>query len=147
MLIGGLKGTMSAYGSLSMSSQTWGRSGYVHDYYDSSPTTFQQNSNMFNYGNTAMMNMQSTSTIAYTAGTFSTVASNIEAGTTIEDYQEEYVARSSARRGMGGNWAPPVFSPIGDGWDVILFLIVLAVGYGVVSVRKKQSEALIETKN
>jgi len=91
------------------------------------------------YGNSVTMNMQSTSSMGYTGGSFATAASNIVPGTTTLDCEGQYMAQSPGRTMMGGpGWQPPTTAPIGDGWDVVLFMVLLAAGYGVVSARRTQ---------
>jgi len=135
-------GATPVYGYMSPSSNAWGNSSYVNDYYYGERKAFQQQENMFNYGATATWDMQSTSTEIYTAATFSTAASNITAGMTLADYNEDYVERRTGIRKNG--WAPPTTAPIGDGWDVILFLLALAAGYGIIVYKQHK---LTKTNN
>jgi len=109
------------------SASSWGNNGLANDYYYGDQDPFQLDDNMFTYGSTATQDMYSTSSAYGPAATFETAASNIVAGTTLADFQ----AAQMRKAGKGNGWAPPTVAPIGDGWDVMLFLLLLAVGYGV----------------
>lgn len=132
LLIGGTS-TVSAYGYATCSS-SWGDNSYVHNYYYGEQKAFHQDENIFNYGSTATWDMYSTSAETYTSDIFYTAASNILVGSTLLGYEEDYVEGRTGMRKSG--WAPPVSAPIGDGWDVMLFLLILAAGYGLVQWRK-----------
>lgn len=66
---------------------------------------------------------------------FSTAASNIQPGTLYKESisAEEITTPRQAPRTPG---VPDVKTPIGDGWSVIVFLILLAIGYHVAAKRK-----------
>lgn len=134
---------IQTYGIEWSNSVSWGETGYVSDYYNggAQQNSFQIEDNIFNYGETFVQNMSSTAAMDFGEegeGQFSTVAESLDAGFTVEDYQY----KAMARRGVGKNqgWAPPDFDniPIGDGWDVLLFLVLLAVGYGVYVCKQRR---------
>jgi len=141
LLMGGV-GLMPMYGYMSYHNRTWGDNGYVHDYYYGERAHFQQDDNMFNYGSTATWDMYSTSTDVYTAASFATCASNIVAGSTLDEYQYDYVAKRTGRTLGGTGWQPPTAAPIGDGWDVMLFLLMLAGGVGFARYKKSDRFAV-----
>lgn len=113
------------------SAASWGNSGYVNDYYYGEQSAFELDDNMFNYGSTATQNMGSTSSCDYSPGAISTAASNIVAGSTLAGYQAQTVARAASRGGRDHQWETDDSAPIGDGWDVMLLLCLMAVAYGV----------------
>ncbi len=117
-------------------SSSWGRSGYVSDYYHGERTVFEQDENMFDYGSSFVQDFQSTSTVRTNAqsvyGMLYTAADNITPGSTTADYAEDYTGR--VKRGLGFNPITPgvpTIAPIGDSWDVLLLLCLMAVAYGV----------------
>ncbi len=114
-------------------SSSWGRSGYVSDYYHGERTVFEQDENMFDYGNSFVQDFQSTSTVRTNAqsvyGMLYTAADNITPGSTTADYAEDYTRRVMRR--VPGVPGGDIHIPIGDGWDVMLLLCLMAVAYGI----------------
>lgn len=77
------------------------------------------------------------------SGGFYTSASAVRGGvTTYDTYNPaEDGCRVNAPRRMPG--VPDIFpTPIGDGWEVWLFMAILAAGYGFVKERRNKSEEL-----
>ncbi|MCQ2341011.1 MAG: hypothetical protein MJZ48_00925 [Paludibacteraceae bacterium] len=132
-MLGGLSVSAQSFGSMSSTSATWGNSGYVNDYYYGEQSAFQTDDNMFNYGNSFVQDMGSTSSDMFAVSSrMRTAASSLVAGSTLMGYEE-----SQVRASRGGGIAPPTVAPIGDGWDVLLFLMLLAIGYGVYVYKQK----------
>jgi len=129
LLLGGTDAFAQRFGS----SSSWGNNGLANDYYYGDRSAFQMDDNMFTYGSTATQNMASTSSAYNPAATFETAASHIVAGSTLADFQAAQIRKAD----KGNGWAPPVAAPIGDGWDVMLFMLLLAVGYGVYVYRRR----------
>lgn len=133
-MLGGLYVSAQNFGSVSTSA-SWGNNGYVNDYYYGEQTAFQLDDNVFNYGSSATQDIGSTSSDLFGESAYiRTAASSIVAGSTLMGYEMSQVSLRGGRG--GGGIAPPVVAPIGDGWDVLLFLLLLAVGYGVCAYRK-----------
>ncbi|MCQ2311111.1 MAG: hypothetical protein MJZ64_05110 [Paludibacteraceae bacterium] len=132
-LINCLAAPAQNYGSTSSQSPSWGNNGYVNDYYYGEQTAFQQDENMFNYGSTPVQDMNTTSSEVFRGGgTYNVAARNIEPGSTLASYSNE-----KTNGGNKGGWAPPVSAPIGDGWDVYAFLLLLA---GVVAFCRRRAK-------
>ncbi|MCQ2342281.1 MAG: hypothetical protein MJZ75_02130 [Paludibacteraceae bacterium] len=142
---GGLLPT-HAYGIDLSNSASWGQAGYVSDYYsgDEQQNCFQMEDNMFNYGETFVQDMGSTSAMTFGEegeGQFSTVAESIDAGSTVEEYQYKTQARRIGKN--GGHWEPPTEPvPVGDGWDVYLLMTTLAAVAGFFRWRKNSTKQL-----
>lgn len=85
----------------------------------------------------------STAPMRVATGSFSTVASQLSGGTLADEgYYTDNGMRGPRRLGGtpgGGGIAPPD-TPIGDGWDVAVFLLLLCVGYALYLTRKTRQE-------
>lgn len=76
-------------------------------------------------------------------GSFSTVASQLSGGTLAD---ESYCYTDNAMRGprrlggtIGGGGIAPPDTPIGDGWDVAVFLLLLCAVYAIYLKRKSEN--------
>lgn len=78
------------------------------------------------------------------SGGFYTAASGVTGGvTTYDSYNpaRDGYGASGPNRGMGWPGVPDIFpTPIGDGWDVWVMMVLLAIGYGFVQRRRVNSE-------
>lgn len=134
-MFGGLYVSAQSFGSMSSTSAAWGSSGYVNDYYYGEQSAFQTDDNMFNYGNSFVQDMGSTSSDMFSVSSrMRTAASSLVAGSTLMGYESTKTNGKTNNSGI----APPTVAPIGDGWDVVLFLMLLAVGYGVYVYKQKR---------
>lgn len=133
-MFGGLSVSAQSFGSMSSTSASWGSSGYVNDYYYGEQSAFQTDDNMFNYGNSFVQDMGSTSSDMFSVSSrMRTAASSLVAGSTLMGYENSLFDND-----MPVVPGVPGIAPIGDGWDVLLFLVLLAVGYGVYVYKQKR---------
>lgn len=82
----------------------------------------------------------STAPIRVANGIVTTVASTLQSGVLADEQDYAPVSRISGRRNSN-TMAPPTdtdpFVPIGDGWDVVLLLAFLSIGYAIYIRRRK----------
>lgn len=132
-MFGGLYVSAQSFSNMSSTSAAWGNSGYVNDYYYGEHSAFQADDNMFNYGSSPMQDMGSTSSDIFAVSSrMRTAASSLVAGSTLMGYENSLFDND-----MSVVPGVPEIAPIGDGWDVVLFLMLLAVGYGVYIYKQK----------
>ena len=110
-----------------------------HSAMASSPTTsaFRSTSS---YSHTSIS--YSTAPMRVATGSFSTVASQLSGGTLADEgYYTDNGMRGPRRLGgtLGGGGIAPPDTPIGDGWDVAVFLLLLCVGYAIYLKRKSEN--------
>lgn len=117
-----------------------GYSTTSHSAMASSPTTsaFRSTSS---YSHTSIS--YSTAPMRVATGSFSTVASQLSGGTLAD---ESYCYTDNGMRGprrlggtLGGGGIAPPDTPIGDGWDVAVFLLLLCAGYAIYLKRKSEN--------
>lgn len=71
-------------------------------------------------------------------GAVKTIASSIQGGVLSDG--DSYASGPQRIRGRQNTMAPPTETPIGDGWDVALLLVLLCVGYAVYCYKKNKKK-------
>ncbi len=140
LLVGGVLPVMAqTFQSTSSVSSSWGQSSFVSDYYHGEKNVFQLDDNVFeedkssfvqNFRSTAAMQTAPSESVY---GMLYTAAESIEPGSTTAEYEySERVKRGFVVPGV------PTVAPIGDGWDVLLMLLLLVGGYALFVKRSWQ---------
>jgi hypothetical protein len=73
-------------------------------------------------------------------GGISTIASQLAGGVLAEENKMIDNGLRGPRKGPGSGGIAPPDTPIGDGWDVAVFLLLLCVGYALYLTRKTRQE-------
>lgn len=91
-------------------------------------------------------NTYSTAPMRVATGTVSTVASQLQGGISADEFaRKQYITRAKKAGPGSGGLPPPDTSddggtggdtPIGEGWDVALLLLILCIGYALYLRRK-----------
>lgn len=71
-------------------------------------------------------------------GVVKTIASSIQGGVLSDG--DSYASGPQRIRGRQNTMAPPTETPIGDGWDVALLLVLLCAGYAVYCYKKNKKK-------
>ena len=71
-------------------------------------------------------------------GAVKTIASSIQGGVLSDG--DSYASGPQRIRGRQNTMAPPTETPIGDGWDVALLLVLLCAGYAVYCYKKNKKK-------
>ena len=71
-------------------------------------------------------------------GAVKTIASSIQGGVLSDG--DSYASGHQRIRGRQNTMPPPTETPIGDGWDVALLLVLLCAGYAVYCYKKNKKK-------
>ena len=104
-----------------------------------SATPFRSTSSYMAGGSGINTSSYSTAPMRMATGSISTVASQLAGGVLAEECQMYHDEFSGPRRLPGAGGIAPPDTPIGDGWDVALLLVLLCAVYTFYIFRKRKS--------
>lgn len=108
-----------------------------------STASFRSTSVYREYGSTALNTSStsySTAPMRVATGGISTIASQLAGGVLAEENKMIDNGLRGPRKGPGSGGIAPPDTPIGDGWDVAVFLLLLCVGYALYLTRKTRQK-------
>jgi len=127
-----------AYFGMNDTGKSWGNNSVADNYYYGESQPFGGSDvELFTGTPSAFRAMTSTSSLGYKPGVINIAADGIVAGSTVTDFLNDGDRNGGTHGQEGHQWETDDEAPIGDGWDVMLLLVLLAVGYGVYKYRKR----------